>query len=68
MGLFKNIKNLFKRSTTKELIKTNIKRSFSNIFGYWNKIELATNETIFAAISIKANAIHGKALSILLLN
>ena len=57
MGLFKNIKNLFKRSTTKELIKTNIKRSFSNIFGYWNKIELATNETIFAAISIKANAI-----------
>ena len=51
MGLFKNIKNLFKRSTAKELIKTNIKRSFSNIFGYWNKIELATNETIFAAIS-----------------
>ena len=57
MGLFKNIKNLFKRSATKELIKTNIKRSFSNIFGYWNKIELATNETIFAAIKIDKTSI-----------
>ena len=58
MKLLNSIKNFFKTPA-----KTSIKRRFNNWFKFYNS-ELANNETIFSAVTIKANAIASAPVSI----
>ena len=51
MGLISKIKNLFKVP-----FKTGVIRDFSSFFSFFNR-DLATNETIFSAVSMLSNAI-----------
>lgn len=51
MGLISKIKNLFKVP-----FKTGVIRDFSSFFTFFNR-DLATNETIFSAVSMLSNAI-----------
>lgn len=57
MGILNSIKNFFKTP-----FKTVIKRDFSR-FSFFNK-DLATNETIFSAVSMLSNAIASAPLSV----
>lgn len=58
MKLLNSIKNFFKTPA-----KTSIKRRFNNWFKFYNS-ELANNETIFSAVTMKANAIASAPVSI----
>lgn len=51
MGIFNKIKNLIKAP-----FKTKIIRDYSSFFSFFNR-DLATNETIFSAVSMLSNAI-----------
>ncbi len=61
MGILNSIKNFFK-TPFKTPFKTAIKRDFSR-FSFFNK-DLATNETIFSAVSMLSNAIASAPLSV----
>ena len=58
MKLLNSIKNFFKTPA-----KSSIKRRFNNWFKFYNS-ELANNETIFSAVTMKANAIASAPVSI----
>ena len=58
MKLLNSIKNFFKTPA-----KPSIKRRFNNWFKFYNS-ELANNETIFSAVTMKANAIASAPVSI----
>ena len=58
MKLLNSIKNFFKTPA-----KTSIKKRFNNWFKFYNS-ELANNETIFSAVTMKANAIASAPVSI----
>lgn len=51
MGIWKKIKNIFKTP-----FKTSIIRDYGSSFNFFNT-DLATNETIFSAVSLLSNAI-----------
>ena len=58
MKIFNSIRNFFKTPS-----KTSIKRRFNNWFKFYNA-ELANNETIFSAVTMKANAIASAPVSL----
>ena len=58
MKIFNSIRNFFKTPA-----KTSIKRRFNNWFKFYNA-ELANNETIFSAVTMKANAIASAPVSL----